>query len=598
MKVREHRDDLTLRAQVLVTAIKLLLLGVASAFWMVQIVRGGHYRALAESNRLRSLPIQAPRGLIYDRHGQILVENIPAYDLLLDRGRSEDLTASLEHAATLLGRSAEELGATMERRRGANPFKPALVGENLTLAEVARVSATGLEHPEFEIQVRHLRLYRLGYQTAHVLGHLGEVGAAELARPDSPYEPGDLVGRKGVELVYDRQLQGRDGERVVVVDSRGKPLEEYSRKPAQAGRSLTLTLDVDLQQEAVRLMGDHVGVVVALDPRSGEVLALVSSPSYNPNHFARRLAAEEWRQLLEEPHDPLQNRAHQSSYSPGSLFKIVMAVAGLSEGVVRPSDTTYCSGATTLYNHRFRCWKRGGHGWMNLQQAIQHSCDVYFYYLGQKLGIERIAAYARLFGLGSPTGVDLRGEAGGLIPDLDWSRRVRGEPWYPGETISVSIGQGPLLVTPLQVATMLAAVANGGRGVEPHLQLGAAETRLTPLGLDPEALALVRRSLWSVVNEPEGTGRAARVPGLGVAGKTGTVQVVSQSTWVSSEDLPFEQRDHAWFGSFAPYDDPELVVVVFLEHGGKGSAAAAPVAKALYEHFFATTAHDSRLAGG
>lgn len=597
MIVREVRDDLVRRAQILLRALQGLVALVGVAFWIVQILHGEAYLELAENNRLRSQPIEAPRGLIFDRNGRVLAENVPSYSLLLDGSRSSDVEASVVHAASLLGRPAEQLRAGLARLKGATAYLPVALADNLSLSEVARFGVAGLEHPEFEVDVRPLRFYRTGRQTAHVLGYLGEVSEEDLSRGGGAYAPGDLVGRKGIEATYDPLLRGRDGQRVVVVDSRGKPLEEYGRRPAEPGGNLTLTLDLELQQEADRLLADRVGAVVALDPRNGEVLALVSSPSYNPNLFSRRLTAEEWRDLLALPNQPLHNRALQSEYSPGSVFKVVMATAGLSEGMVRPSDRVFCGGSTVLYNHQFRCWKRGGHGWVNLHQALKHSCDVYFYHLGQRLGIERIASYARRFHLGQPTGVDLKGEKDGLVPDGAWSERVRRGPWYAGETISVAIGQGPLLVTPLQAAALMAAVANGGNLVTPHVRKGEAPPP-RPLGVDRAVLELIRRGLWAVVNEPGGTAGGARVPGLEVAGKTGTVQVVAQRTWVKSEDLRPEHRDHAWFVSFAPYDDPRLVIAVFSEHGGKGSAEAAPIAKALYELFFAAPPAEPVLVGG
>ena len=444
----------------------------------------------------------------------------------------------------------------------------------------------GFEHPEFEIQVHHLRLYRHGPQTAHALGYLAEVTERELAS-GAGYEVGDQIGRRGVEQTFDEQLRGRDGEQVVVVDSRGRLVEEFHERPPKEGEHLELTLDLKLQQEASEQLRDKVGSVVALNPRNGEILALVSSPSYDPNIFSRRLQQDEWRQLVEAPHDPLQNRAIQNTYSPGSLFKIVMAVAGLSEGIVSPQDRVWCGGAAKFYNRRFRCWKRGGHGWTGLKDALKGSCDVYFYDLGQKLGIQRIAAYARLLGLGTKTRVDLEGENPGLVPDQEWAAQKRGSAWYPGETISVAIGQGPLLTTPLQMAKLFAMVANGGKEVVPHLHRGAKPASgAAEAELAPWTLREVSEALWSVVNESKGTGRRARIDGWDVAGKTGTVQVVAQNTRIDSNDLPPEQRDHAWFASFAPMDSPELVVVVFVEHGGKGSEVAAPIARALYEKYF------------
>jgi penicillin-binding protein 2 len=582
--VREHRDNLVRRLPVLQVALIVMMVLIGGSYWFVQVVHGDYYRAMAENNRLRNLPIEAPRGLIHDRHGRRLVENVPSYNLTIDPARADEVEESLRFAARVLERPQDELAALLERPNRTAPFKPVLIAEDLSLKQVAHFNAVALEHPEFEIDVRHLRLYRHGKTTAHVLGYLGEVTETELGASSSPYRAGDLVGRRGIEKRFDLHLRGEDGEQVVTVDSRGRLRAESGRRPARPGRRLDLTLDLELQEEAAVFFEEKVGSAVVMDPTTGELLALVSAPHYNPNLFARRLDREQWRQLVEAANDPLQNRALQNSYPPGSVFKIVVAVAGVSEGIARPSETVFCNGATTIYNRRFRCWRRAGHGRVDLREAIKESCDVYFYQLGQKLGIERIAAYARRFGLGAPTGLDAVGEKPGLVPDPEWSLRARGDRWYPGETISVAIGQGPLLVTPLQVAGLMATVVNGGQRVVPHLARGRTPPTVAS-GLDPDALARVREALRAVVEE-RATGAAARVPGLMVGGKTGTAQVVRQKTWVESKDLPYELRDHAWFASFASDGQRQLVAVIFVEHGGRGSTAAAPLAKLLYETYF------------
>ncbi|HLF56202.1 MAG TPA: penicillin-binding protein 2, partial [Thermoanaerobaculia bacterium] len=468
MKIGEHREELARRVRVVARVGAGLLGAIAAAFFIQQVVRGAEYLELAENNRLRRLSIEAPRGTIYDRHGRVLVENLPSYSLSIDRTRTRDLEASLAFAARALERPAEELRAVL-RDPGATRLQSTLLAESLSLPEVARFRVAQLEHPEFEIDVTHRRFYRLGAYGAHVLGYLGEVREEEVRVEPAIYRPGDWIGRRGVERVHDRQLRGERGERVVVVDSRGFPVEEFGRHLGRPGTSLELTLDAGLQQEAEHLMADKVGAIVALDPRDGAIRALVSAPAYDPNLFARRLAAADWRALVEDTRHPLQNRALQSAYSPGSVFKIVLATAGLAEGVIVPSHTESCPGWATYYGRRFHCWKKGGHGRLDLEGALSHSCDVYFYALGHRLGIDRIARYARMFEFGAPTGIDLEGERGGLVPDSAWSERVRGHPWYPGETISVAIGQGALLTTPLQMATMMAVVANGGRLVTPHL---------------------------------------------------------------------------------------------------------------------------------
>jgi penicillin-binding protein 2 len=589
--VREHREDLVQRVRLMSRLVTGVLVLIGAGFWFVQMVQGDYYRELAENNRLRKLPIAAPRGLIYDRHGRLLVENIPSYNLMIDRSRSSDVQKAVDFVADVLGKPRADLQVILQRYRGVPVFKPVLVGENLTLAQVSRIGAFGLEFPEFEVEVQHLRLYRHGGQTAHILGYLGEVTAEEVESSEGALASGDPVGKKGIEKTYDARLRGKDGERVVVVDSRGELLREYGQQPAVPGTNLTLTLDLDLQQEAARLLDgpEKVGAIVALDPRNGEILALVSSPSFNSNLFARRLAVDEWQALLDAPNNPLQDRALQNAYSPGSTFKIIMATAGLSEHVISEHDSVFCPGSTVIYGHPFRCWRKEGHGTVDVHEALAHSCDVFFYHLGQKLGIERIAKYARLFGLGSPTGIDLQGEKRGLVPDPAWSLKYRKIPWYPGETISVSIGQGPVLLTPLQMAMMTAIVANGGRRVVPHLikdDPDLPEAERVPL--DPKALDAVRRGLWAVVNEPGGTAyNSARVPGMDIAGKTGSVQVIAQAQRTDNKNLPFKYRDHGWFTSFAPLKDPRIVLVVFAEHGG-GSHGALPLAHELYEKYFAT----------
>ena len=585
MKVRESRDELIIRVRFLSGVLVVFLVLVLLGFWKVQIASGDLYRGLSENNRLRRQPVESLRGLILDREGRILVENVASYNLLLQRERMKDLEGSLGFAAKVLGRPREELQSALDRGRSPRGFGAVLLAENLSLAEVARFGVAGFEHPEFEIQIHHLRLYRHGPQTAHALGYLAEVTERELAS-GAGYQAGDQVGRLGVEQTFDERLRGRDGEQVVVVDSRGRLVEEFHEQPPIEGEHLELTLDLELQQEASEQLRDRVGSVVALDPRNGEILALVSSPSYDPNIFSRRLQEDEWQELLEAPHDPLQNRAIQNTYSPGSLFKIVMAIAGLTEGMTSPQDRVWCGGSARFYNRRFRCWKRSGHGWTDLKEAIKGSCDVYFYDLGQRMGIERIAHWARTLGLGERTHVDLAGETPGLVPDLQWAAQKRGSSWYPGETISVSIGQGPLLTTPLQMAKLFAMVANGGEVVTPHLDRRAEAPTRREASLEPQVLRRISEALWSVVNESKGTGGGARIAGLDIAGKTGTVQVVAQNHWIDNETLPPDQRDHAWFASFAPVEAPEIVVVVFVEHGGKGSEAAAPIARALYEKYF------------
>lgn len=574
-------------------AIQVVLVLIATAYWYVQIAEGANYRTLADNNRLRKLSTEAPRGLIRDRYQRPLVENVPSYSLYIDRSRSQG-DGGLHFAAQILGISIDDLQGILEEHRRTPKFQPVRLATQLTLTQVSRIAAMSLEYPELEVAVEHLRLYRHAGQTAHILGYLGEISDEELKVANATYRSGDQVGKKGIEALYEDVLRGQRGEQIVVVESRGQVVEELDQVQASPGGDLTLTIDLELQQTAAEQLEDKVGAIVALDPRNGEIFAMASSPVFDSNLFARRLRQEEWQGLVNHPDHPLQNRAIQNTYPPGSVFKIVMALAGLDTAKIDPQETrVFCPGYSTVYKNRYRCWRAGGHGWVNLEESLRYSCNVYYHSLGQELDIDQIAHYARMFGLGRKTHVDLNGERAGLVPSSDWSREVRGTPWYPGETISVATGQGPILVSPLQLAVMMAATANGGYLIAPRLTLtdGPAVTTPDPrdrIPLADEHLKLVRDALWSTVNHPKGTGRASQIDGLDVSGKTGTAQVIAQEVRTGNDELRPEHRDHAWFASYAPADDPRLVVVVFVEHGGGGSTAAAPLAKAMYEKFFDT----------
>jgi penicillin-binding protein 2 len=581
---RRQQEELTTRIVILTRLVQVALVLVGTSYFSVQVARGAHFRELAENNRLRKVAIEAPRGVIRDRHGLPLVENVPDYTLRIDRSRSKDLDASLRFAASVLGDSREELEQALAKGKGLPDGRPIRLAGGLQLSEMTQFAAAQLEYPEFEVDVDKIRLYRYAHHTAHLLGYLGEVSRSDLERPDSPYRPGDRLGKKGIEKQYDLPLRGTNGATVLVVDSHGQEKQELDKVPAIPGGDLKLTLDLGLQQHAALLLDGAVGAVVALDPSTGDVLALQSSPSFNPNSFTHRLSREEWQELIENPYHPLQNRALQNAYPPGSIFKIVTALAALDRGLVDSNFAVFCPGYSIVYGNRFRCHKKGGHGTVNLHSAIKLSCNVYFHALGQKLQIDTLAGYARRFGLGRISGIDLDGEVSGLVPDTRWSKERRKQPWYPGETISVVTGQGPILTTPMQLAVLMAAVANNGYLVKPRLFRNVPAER-TSLGIASEHINAVRRGLWAVVNDG-GTASAARVQGVEIAGKTGTAQVVRQATWTSNDELAEEERDHAWFASFAPFDDPKLVIVVFVEHGGGGSKTAAPIAKALYEKYF------------
>ena len=597
LRTREDRQALARRIEVSRVAVGTVLSLLAVAYWTVQIVRGEYYFSLSENNRIRAVKITAPRGYVLDRNGATLVENEPAYTLHLYRREAKDLGASVDFIVDLLGLSRERVASRVERGRKEPEFVPIPIAENLGIEEVAAVQARAAEHPEFAITVSQRRLYRHGDSAAHALGYLSEATPEQIKSAGNAYGVGDWIGQKGVESAYERLLSGANGERRVIVDSHGREVAEEARLEASPGQNLFLTLDLKLQDIAEKYFQDKVGSVVALDPRTGEILALVSSPSYDPNWFTRRVTSLEWNGLLENPNRPLQNRAIQNMYSPGSVIKPFFAYGALALGLVDPEARIFCQGHANFYGREFHCHKKGGHGWVNLRNAIKMSCDVYFYNLGSRLGVDRIHEILTSFGFGGPTGVDLSFEKSGLVPSEEWARSRRGARWYPSETISVSIGQGPLLVTPMQVARAFAGLLEGGRLPTPHLFYSSQDPRTGAqlrykaefhegVALAPEKLAVVEDGMWAVVNEAGGTAYGSRVEGVEMGGKTGTAQVVGKETTIRAGADKSKLQDHAWFAGFGPVNDPQMVVVVFVENGGHGNLAAAPLAKLLCDARF------------
>ena len=599
LRIREDRQALVRRVEISRVAVGAALSALAVSYWFVQIVRGDYYFSLSENNRIRAVKITAPRGYVLDRNGATLVENEPAYTLHLYRREARDLEASIDFAVELLGLSREEVASRVERGRRAPEFVPIPIAENLGIEEVAAVEARSIEHPEFAITVSQRRLYKHGGSAAHALGYLAEATPEQIKAAAGGYQVGDWIGQKGIESAYQRLLAGANGERRVIVDSHGREVSEANRLEATPGQNLFLTLDLKLQDVAEEYFRDRVGTVVAMDPRTGEILALVSSPSYDPNWFTRRVTSAEWTGLLENPDRPLQNRTIQNMYSPGSVFKVFLAYGALALNLVDPEAKIFCPGHATFYGREFHCHKKGGHGWVNLRDAIKMSCDVYFYNLGRRLEIDRISEIATSFGFGQPTGIDLSFEKSGLVPSEDWAKNRRGARWYPSETISVAIGQGPLLVTSMQVARALSGIAEDGRLPTPHLFYSSQDPRTgeqlrykaefrEAMHLPKEKLDIVKNGMWAVVNEPGGTAYGSRANGVEMGGKTGTVQVVGRESTIRAGADRARLQDHAWFAGFGPVDDPQMVVVVFVEHGGHGNLAAAPLAKALFEARFGT----------
>jgi penicillin-binding protein 2 len=627
--MRVYRDDqkfLQFRINAVLWGIVAVFVFLAGSFWFVQGVQAEKYRGLSEANALREIEIPAKRGLIMDRTGKILADNQPAYTLQIDRVVMKPLLkadkqrrAKLETFLSLaLQLPLPEITARWDKESAKLPStQPFPIAEDLSMAQVAKIQAQSVAFPEVNVVPVQRRNYPYGTMAAHVLGFIGEVSEKDLGQKEhEALEQGDLIGKRGVELMYDQYLRGKDGAEFWEYDADGRRLSEYSpaRQQPVPGDNIYLTLDFELQRRAEQyfIENEMVGAAVALDPRNGEVLAMVSSPALNPNTYSKRFTPEVWKTITSNPFKIELNRSIQGLYSPGSVFKIVMAMAGLSEGVVGPDTQFHCAGGGVFFGRRFRCWKKEGHGDVDVERALKVSCDVYFYNTGAKLGVDKIKEYANKLTFGEISHIDLDGERAGLVPSTKWrtDHPVRGDrKWYPAETISVAIGQGPLIVTPLQVANMTAAVANGGKVFQPHVvryvdrvqKDGSYQRFRVPsrviheVQLAPDALHAVRNGLWRVVNEQGGTGSNARVEGLNIAGKTGSVQVIAYSGWIKATSLPFKYRDHAWFASFAPRDNPQMVVVVFVEHGGAGGADAAPLAKLMFESRFRDKVAGSRL---
>ena len=588
---QDNRDPIE-RLSWLGWAFFVIVLLLFSRLWYLSVASFDHYDHIARRNHIRTVPVHAARGPIEDRNGRILVENTYGFDLVMFREKKSGLDRTLQFLSEALQVSREELEERLREASHYSLYQPVVVSQGLTLDQISFLMARRSDHPLLDIVERPRRFYPHGKLAAHVLGYVGEISSDELRRPGfKAHRPGDVIGKSGIERVYNRELAGRNGVRRIRVDSQGRAFEELEPTATTAGEKLRLTIDLDIQKAAEDALEGHTGAIVALDPGSGEILALASRPTFDPNEFATRISSLRWKELTSHPGRPFQNRSIQNGFPPGSIFKIVMALAGLESQLINSRQRVLCTGSQRLFGHDFRCSATGGHGWIDLEAALQYSCNIYFYQLGRNLGIDRIQVFTRQFGFGQKTGIDLPGEISGLVPSREWKREMKGTPWYPGETISVSIGQGPILVTPLQMAVAVGAVATG-RLVQPHLRRPApGESRGQPQRLfAPEQLEKIRTGLWRAVNQ-SGTAWRARVEGFEVAGKTGTVQTIGRA---SRERLGPARasrfRSTAWFVGYAPANNPQVVVAVILEGAGSGGAAAAPVAREILQFFHSRNA--------
>jgi len=574
-------------SQIRLTAVQYIILGIflllAYGLWKLQVSQSEYYSAAAEQNRIRNVPILAPRGKIVDRNGRPIVENYRSMTALLLRDSARDLNADADLIASGLHMDVKEVKERI-RRFGYTPqYQPIYLKEDITPDEEAFIEAHKTELPELDTIMAYRRLYPLKGFMAHLIGYVGEVSEGMLNQPRFElYNPGDIVGQSGVELEYNQLLMGKNGSRQELVNSHGqvvgKPLDE---KPAEPGKSLKLSIDVDLQIAAEEAIGDKNGALVAMDPHTGEILAMVSRPTFDPNDFAVRITRGDWNKLITDPDKPLLNKAIQAQLAPGSTFKILMAVAGWQEGIAQTLNV-HCNGGADFYGRRFGCWVKSGHGEVDLTKAIYQSCDVFFYTLANKLGIDRISKYATMFGLGQKTGIDLPQEVTGVMPSEQWKLRNFRQKWFAGETISVGIGQGAVAVTPVQLLRAIAAISTDGRMVVPHVA--------DPTGLPANYLEVnhytdvksvpVNTDGWNLITDamsrvllPEGTAPSAHIAGVDIAGKTGSAQVVSLATRAKHQNNA-DLAQNGWFVGFTPRRNPDIIVCALFQGGEHGKLAA------------------------
>jgi penicillin-binding protein 2 len=565
----------------------------------LQVIRGDEYRLLSLNNRIRLQSIDPPRGLIYDRNGDVLVENRPSFDVAITLKDARPVETTINNLSQHLVVPFEELMLKLSSSRDVSAYKPIVIKQDIGRNALASIEAQKYDLPGITVNVK-LRRHYLNIQNAvHLIGYLSEISPGELASGKYPgLRRGDLIGKFGAEKALESFLRGERGGRQVEVNANGRVVRVLKTVAAKPGQNVHLTIDFRLQKKAESLLRGVAGAAVAMEPASGRILALASSPSFDQNYFVDGMSHEQWDLLISNPFRPMENKAIQGEYPPGSTYKIITAIAGLVEGVIDENTEVFCPGHYRFGNRVYRCWKKGGHGRVKIIKAIAESCDVYFYQVGDLLGVDRLAWYAKAAGLGSSTGIRLDKEAEGLIPTAAWKKKRTGVVWQKGETLSVAIGQGFNLATPLQIASMIAAIANGGTRYKPIIldSIKTADGRLVyqnepqvmgKIPLTERALKLVRKGLWEVVNSDRGTARGSRLADIYFSGKTGTSQVISRKKDDTrpENERPIHLRPHAWFVAYAPSDAPQIAIAVLIEHGEHGSGAAAPIAREMIKTY-------------
>ena len=575
---------LAVASYIIVGMIGVLLIG----FWKLQVIDADRYSSLAERNRVRYIPVIAPRGRMLDRDGRVLVDNRPAFSVLLLRDDPALVEKHLPGISDGLGISLDDLRDQLTNTKNLPKFQPIIIKPDASPADIAFIESHRSDIPVLEMISVSRRRYLPGGFLAHAAGYVGEVSEQQIEASNGKLRPGDFAGKTGLERQYNDLLQGTDGMRRVVVNSIGKEVERLSTQEAIPGKQIQLTIDYDLQQIAEQSLGPRPGAAIALDPRTGEVLAMVSHPALDPNDFAVRISADDWKNLNEDRQLPLLNRAIQAQLAPGSVFKIITATAMLEDKNPPENFTAFCPGYATFYGRQFKCWVYGksSHGVVGLHKAILESCDIFFYNVGMRLGIDRLSYYGTKLGLGHKTGIDLPSEEPGLMPSAEWAERVFHRKWYAGETISVSTGQGAVTTTPLQLARTIGGIAMGGVFKQPHLLKDAPNVGEERFALSEPTVEKITDAMYGVVNEEGGTARNVRLPGIEVSGKSGTAQVIGYATRERmGKQKKFE--DNAWFVGYAPRRNPEIVVAVLVQESGKhGGEAAGPVVKDIIKVYY------------
>ncbi|HRR67814.1 MAG TPA: penicillin-binding protein 2 [Desulfomonilia bacterium] len=582
-------DDLKWKAKIFMAFIFCLFTVLLLRLLNMQVFKGSYYEGLARNNRIRIISIPAQRGQILDRNLEVLADNRPAYNLMVMPEDVSDVSSIAGRLAEIL--ECEEAEIIEKIKEGKKrPYNPVALARDISFYQMASIETQLYTMPGVSIDATSERDYVLKELSAHALGFLGEISRRQLEAfgPKSPYAPGDLIGKSGVESICEETLRGTKGVRIFEVDALGRKIHVLDERAPVPGKDVVLTIDKRLQLAACRSLGGRAGAVVAIAPSTGEILAMVSSPSFDPNLFLSPMTPETWKEIIEDPMHPLENRSIRGQYSPGSVFKVLIAALALNSGFVTPDDKVYCPGSYSLGDSTFKCWRKEGHGHVDLATALTQSCDVYFYVLGERLGIDRISSFCQDMGLGRPTGIEFRDELAGLVPTREWKQKRFKEPWQKGESVITAIGQGFTLVTPLQIAKVMSGIVNGGKVITPRILASTQMTQERNLNIRENELAVILEGLKAVVEADRGTGRAIRDPRFTMGGKTGTVQVVRgyTSKLLDQSDLPYKIRDHAWFFGFSPVENPEILVVAIVEHGGSGSAIAAPVVRDVIREYY------------